>query len=217
MAFKTVYRIGAKGQADVLIRKRTNGAADYYSMKVLGLHLLDQDKIFLPQPKAREVAKYIELDGEEIGEFSIDSNTISREPFDYTLTFAIFDKSEYKDADSDFISTNSKLTKILSLIEQEAVLFLINTYTGFFCHCYYKGIKVNEEKRTQYNIKDYLEVALTFRIFKSNLCTFDLKDFKCSVDKITSKSIEQSVYPLYNIDKNNDYDSDGNPSVTNTL
>lgn len=217
MAFYTVYRIGAKGQSDVLFRKRLNTADAWYSMRVLGLHLIDQDKIFLPQPKERETLKYIELDGEEVGEFSIDGNAVSREPFDYTLTFAVYDKSEYKSDSEVWLSTNDKLAKVVSLIESVESLSLVNTYTGLYCPCYYKGIKVNEEKRTQYNIKDYLEVALTFRVSKSNICNFNTKDFICEVDKITSKSISQTIYPLYNIDKNNDYDEDDNPLITTTI
>lgn len=217
MAFFTVYRTGAKGQADVLFRKRGNNAGAWQSMRVLGLHLIDQDKIFLPQPKARETLKYIELDGEEVGEFSIDDSAVSREPFDYTLTFAVYDKSEYKDEGEEWLSTNEKLTKVVKAIEDVECLSLVNTYTGLYCPCYYKRINVKEEKRTQYNIKDYLEVTLTFRVPKSKLCDFNTEDFFCQVDKITSKSISQTIYPLYNIDKNNDYDETDTPTVTNMM
>lgn len=217
MAFETVYRIGAKGQADVLFRKKENTIANYHSMRVMGFHLIDQDKIFLPQPKAREVVKYIELDGEETGEFSIERGRITREAFDYTLTFAVFDKSEYKTDSESYLRTNDKLDNVLSLIEAEDMLFLANTYTGMFFECYYKGVNIKEEKRTQYNIKDYLELSLTFRVPKSNNCFFNIRDFKCGVDKIQSKDIEQSIYSLYNIDKHNDYDDSGNPLVTNTI
>lgn len=217
MAFYTVYRTGAKGQADVLFRKRVNNVDAWQSMRVLGLHLIDQDKVFLPQPKARETLTYIELDGEEVGEFSIDSGNVSREPFDYTLTFAVYDKSEYKEDGEKWLNTNEKIEKVVKVIETVESLSLVNTYTGLYCPCYYKGIKVNEEKRTQYNIKDYLEIALTFRVPKSNICNFDTKDFICEVEKITSKSISQTIYPLYNIDKNKDYDETGTPLVTNMI
>lgn len=211
--FATVYTIGAKGQPDILIK--TKQSSYYISMKTLGFHLLDYDKILRPKPKDREVLQYPELDGEEVGEYSISDNVITREAFDYNIKFCLFNNSEYipfahRRPTHLPYSMNKKINDLLDIIEAEKEITLINTFSGFMCYCYYKENKIEEEKRTDFNIKDYSEITLSFRVSKPSRCNFNLQDFYTSVDMLTSPDIVQTVYPHYNISK--DYDINKEPA-----
>lgn len=206
MAFETVYRIGAKGQADVLLKNKN--ISNWISFRKRGFYLLDQTNVYFPVLKPREVIDYIELDGEELGTITKDINGIPQayQAYDYSLEFLFETDVLSQPVGAGKMGFAGILRNIMTDIERVDELEIINTFTGIKLFCTYSNVEIKEQNRDKYgNLKDIIFIRFKFRVAKPSKCNYILTDFKSEVEGLTTSAQVQSLYPHYNIKKNNDY------------
>lgn len=165
----------AAGDVNLIIG---NGLEQYNIKDRFMFHLVGQT-ILNDKPKQRETIAYIEKDGEYTAPPIIDGGMISSnsindwrnkqpsEPFDYTLDFIYFNKTNY-----DFERRITDFIKFLNA-NPNSNLIIQNEYTNNKIIGYYKGYQVNSYDRKKYNnTKDYIEFKVTFRVPKPSFCNF---------------------------------------------
>ena len=162
-------------RTDEAVYGRTDIDRKFFSMvRDYGFYPISQSNIYGGQPKARESVAYIELDGEEIGEYM--NNTY--EPFDYEVEFMAFTDNMGKD---NLIYAekiiNTRIGTLNEFLANNGQIILYNTFNGQRIVGYYKGYEITTDERQKWqNIKDFKSFKLQFRINKPNLCKFAMLD-----------------------------------------